>query len=170
MTLIDSVIDFMTESTMDEIELDSVCCAVLESDDTPRLLLDTARVKLDYHNYTEFVGLLFRLCMSMSIDKDFIGDTFWDLISDTIDGGVVEGDWEFTYTGDDDMTYNQVSYDETYMTAEWRVMYNFGHDLHWAWRETYDGSLEEMVNYCLCRVRDNNQEAWAAQNYPEIMC
>ena len=175
MKLIDHVVDFMWESDVDEIECDDVCCAVLEHDYMPRLVLDTATERWKDDNwldYAEFVGRLWRVCVSMGIDRDFISDTFWDMVSDTIDGSVVEGDWDFTYTDEDDdgnETFRVVDYNDTYRKAEWRVMYNFGHDFHWAWRETYDGSLEEMVNYCLGRVRDNNMDAWVAQGYPDIV-
>jgi len=171
MNLIESVVDFMWESSPDEIEMDSVCCAVLEDDGAQDLLLQSAatRWKDDWHNHAEFIGRLFRVVMSMGLDTDFIGDTYWDMVSDGVDGGVVEGDWEFTYMDEDDESYTPVSYDETYKQAEWRVMYNFGHDFHWSWRETCDGSLEEMVTYCLSRVAECNKEAWVAQGYPEIV-
>ena len=163
----------MWESSPEEIELDNVCCAVLEGDCADELLtVARKRWTGDWHNYAEFVGRLFRVCMSMGYDTEFISDTFWTMVSDGIDGGVVEGDWEFTDCDEDDdgnEIYKQVDYSETYRQAEWRVMYNFGHDFHWAWRETYDGSLDEMVNCCLSRVRDYNQAAWVAQGYPDIV-
>jgi hypothetical protein len=174
MGLIDQVVDFMWESTPDEIECDTVCYALLENDTTPRDVLNAAHKRWtdNWMDYAEFVGRLWRVCVSMGVDRDFISDTFWDMVSDRIDGGVVEGDWDFTYVDEDDdgnETLRQVDYNETYRTAEWRVMYNFGHDFHWAWRETYDGSLDEMVNYCLCRVRDDNRDAWVSQGYPDIV-